>query len=109
MRKMGIMSLLKAKVADIIKANPQSQILLMTHDIQCLYVLQKIGDEVCYEYQREGNGQKKVTYTCRELKNKEIISFSFTKRNEYSEILKTVYDYAWITSKILCIGLCLTA
>ncbi|MCM1288751.1 MAG: AAA family ATPase [Clostridium sp.] len=92
--KVGIMSLLKAKIADIIKTNPESQILLMTHDIQCLYDLQKIGEEVCSEYKRESNGQKKVTYTCRELKNKEIIPFSFAKRNEYSEILKTVYDYA---------------
>lgn len=92
--KVGIMSLLKTKVADIIKANHESQILLMTHDLQCLYDLQKIGDEVCDEYKRESNGQKKVTYTCRELKNKEIIPFSLTKRNEYSEILKTVYDYA---------------
>lgn len=92
--KVGIMSLLKTKVSDIIKANSESQILLMTHDLQCLYDLQKIGDEVCDEYKRESNGQKKVTYTCRELKNKEIIPFSLTKRNEYSEILKTVYDYA---------------
>ena len=92
--KVGIMSLLKAKIADIIKTNPESQILVMTHDIQCLYDLQKIGEEVCNEYKRESNGQKKVTYACCELKNKEIISFSYTKRNEYSEILKTVYDYA---------------
>ena len=92
--KVGIMSLLKAKVADIIKTNPESQILVMTHDIQCLYDLQKIGEEVCIEYKRESNGQKKVTYACCELKNKEIIPFSYTKRNEYSEILKAVYDYA---------------
>lgn len=92
--KVGIMSLLKSKVADIIKNNSESQVLLMTHDIQCLYNLQKIGDEICDEYKRESNGQKKVTYTCRELKNKEIIPFNIKKRNEYSEILKTVYDYA---------------
>lgn len=66
----------------------------MTHDIQCLYDLQKIGEEVCNEYKRESNGQRKVTYACCELKNKEIIPFSYTKRNEYSEILKAVYDYA---------------
>ena len=51
--KVGIMSLLKAKIADIIKSNPESQILVMTHDIQCLYDLQKIGEEVCNEYKRE--------------------------------------------------------
>ncbi len=82
------MSLLKSKVADIIKTNSESQILFMTHDIQCLYDLQKIGEEVCDEYKRESNGRKKVSYSCRELKNKEIILFSLTKRNEYSEILK---------------------
>lgn len=92
--KVGIMSLLKSKVADVIKSNSESQVLLMTHDIQCLYDLQKIGDEICDEYKRENNGQKKVTYTCRELKNKEIVPFNIKKRNEYSEILKNVYDYA---------------
>lgn len=92
--KIGIMSLLKTKVSDIIKTNPESQILLMTHDVQCLYDFQKIGKEICDEYRRESNGQNKVTYSCCELKNKEIIPFSVKKRNEYSEILKTVYDYA---------------
>ena len=92
--KIGIMSLLKSKVADIIKTNPESQILIMTHDIQCLYNLQKIGVEVCDEYKRESNGRKKVSYSCRELKNKEINFFNPAKRNEYSEILKSVYDYA---------------
>lgn len=92
--KIGIMSLLKAKMADIIKSNPESQILLMTHDIRCLYDLEKIGHEIGAEYKMENNGQKKVTYTCRELKNKKIIPFSINNRNEYSEILKAVYDYA---------------
>lgn len=92
--KVGIMSLLKAKVADIIKNNFESQIMLMTHDIQCLYDFQKIAEEICDEYKRESNGQKKVSYTCHELQNKEIIGFSYKKRNEYSEILKNVYDYA---------------
>lgn len=92
--KVGIMSLLKSKIADIIKTNPESQILIMTHDIQCLYDLQKIGEEVCNEYKTESNGRKKVSYSCRELRNKELISFNLKMRNEYSEILKSVYDYA---------------
>lgn len=92
--KVGIMSLLKAKMSDIIKCNSESQILLMTHDIRCLYDLEKIGEEISDEYKRENNGQKKVSYTCRELKNKKINAFSVKNRNEYSEILKKVYDYA---------------
>ena len=92
--KVGIMSLLKAKMSDIIKSNSESQILLMTHDIRCLYDLEKIGEEISDEYKKENNGHKKVSYTCRELKNKKIIPFSVKYRNEYSEILKMVYDYA---------------
>lgn len=92
--KVGIMSLLKAKMSDIIKSNSESQILLMTHDIRCLYDLDKIGKEISDEYKRENDGQKKGIYTCQELKNKKIISFNVKNRNEYSEILKAVYDYA---------------
>lgn len=92
--KVGIMSLLKAKIADIIKSNSESQILIMTHDIQCLNDLQKIGHEVCGEYKRENSGKKMVTFTCFELKNKEIIKFNVEKHNEYSEIMKHIYDYA---------------
>lgn len=88
--KVGIMSLLKIKVSYIIMTNPESQILIMTHDIQCLYDLQKIADEV----KATNNGQKKRLYLCRELKNKKLIPFSYKKRNEYSELLKNVYDYA---------------
>lgn len=92
--KVGIMSLLKIKVSDIITTNPESQILIMTHDIQCLYDLQKIADEVSDEVKAMSNGQKKRLYLCRELKNKKLIPFSYKKRNEYSELLKNVYDYA---------------
>lgn len=92
--KVGIMSLLKAKVAEIIKSNEESQILFLTHDMQCLYDLQKIGDEVCEEYKNETGGHKKVAYSCWELRNKELLQFSYKKRNEYSELLKVVYDYA---------------
>lgn len=92
--KVGIMSLLKAKIADIIKSNEESQVMILTHDIQCLYDFQKIGDEVCEEYRNESNGQKKTAYSCKELKDKNIIQFSIKNRNEYSELLKIVYDYA---------------
>lgn len=91
--KVGIMSFLKSKISDIIKENLESQILLMTHDIQCLYDFKKIGEEISDEYKREKNG-KKVSFACQELKNKGLILFNPTKRNEYSEIFKMVYDYA---------------
>lgn len=56
-------------------------------------ILKKIGEEISDEYKREKNG-KKVSFACQELKNKGLILFNPTKRNEYSEIFKMVYDYA---------------
>lgn len=91
--KIGIMSLLKAKICDILKGNQDSQVLLMTHDIQCLYDLQKIGDEIEKESKRDKK-QDKIASSSRELKNKEIVQLKDANRNEYSEILKRVYEYA---------------
>ena len=92
--KVGIMSLLKAKILDIIRTNPESQVMLMTHDIQCVYDLEKIAEEVIGEYKRENTGKRKTSYSCMELRNKEIIPFNLKRRNEYSELLKIVYEYA---------------
>ena len=91
--KVGIMSFLKSKLLDIVVQNPKSQVLIMTHDIQCLYDLQKIADEISEDC-KVTYGQKKRIYSCRELKDKGLISFNYKKRNEYSELLKIVYDYA---------------
>ena len=92
--RIGIMSLLKTKISDIVKSNYESQVLLMTHDIKCLYDLQKIGNEVSSEYKKKFSNQKKLTFSCLELKNIVLTLFNVIKRNEYSEIFKIVYDYA---------------
>lgn len=86
--KIGIMSLLKAKISDVINSNAESQVLIMTHDIQCTYDLNKIAGAIKRE-----NATGKVLYTCKELKNNTLAPFS-DKRNEYSQIMQAVYDYA---------------
>lgn len=92
--KVGIMSFLRSKISDILINNEESQILLMTHDIQSFYDFLKIGDEVCGEYKIASNGHNKIAYSAFELKNKEFIVFSYLRRNEYSEIMKSIYEYA---------------
>lgn len=91
--KVGIMSLLKDKVSSIIKNNNESQVAVLTHDMQCYYDFQKIGDEIAKEINAESNGHRKINYSCRELKNKELVQAA-KKYNEYSELFKMVYDYA---------------
>lgn len=92
--KVGIMSLLKSKISDIVMHNEESQVLIMTHDLQCMYDFLKIGDEISGEYKAANNGKKKELYSRRELKNKELVPFKYKTRNEYSELFKRVYAYA---------------
>lgn len=91
--KVGIMSLLKSKFAQIIFDNNESRILVFTHDMQCMFDLQKISDEICAEYKIKSNGGK-ITYKGSELRNKKLVDFNYNRRHEYSELMKTVYDYA---------------
>lgn len=86
--KIGIMSLLKAKISDVINSNAESQVFIMSHDLQCTYDLKKIGDEIGNE-----NTSSKGICACKELKNKALAPFG-VKRNEYSQIMQAVYDYA---------------
>lgn len=43
------MSLLKDKVSSIIKSNDESQVAVLTHDMQCYYDFKKIADEIAKE------------------------------------------------------------
>lgn len=91
--KVGIMSLLKDKVSSILKNNDESQVAVLTHDMQCYYDFQKIAEEIKKEINAESSGHKQLYFRGRELKNKELVPI--TKRyNEYSELLKIVYHYA---------------
>lgn len=92
--KVGIMSFLKYKITEIIKGNHQSQILLMTHNIRCLYDFSKIGEEICIQYKAQGGEKKEIGYKTLELKNKQLMELKIKNKNEYSEMLKTIYDFA---------------
>lgn len=91
--KVGIMSLLKDKLSSVLKNNDESQVSVLTHDMQCYYDFQKIAGEIEKEIKAESHGHKKLIYSGRELKNKEFVTLT-KKYNEYSELFKIVYDYA---------------
>ncbi|MBP3604458.1 MAG: AAA family ATPase [Lachnospiraceae bacterium] len=91
--KVGIMSLLKSKFTQIIFDNKESRIVVLTHDMQCMFDLQKIAEKICAEYKVKSNGNK-ITYKGSELRNKKLIEFNYKSRHEYSELMKLVYDYA---------------
>ncbi|HBT86803.1 MAG TPA: hypothetical protein DEB12_12995 [Porphyromonadaceae bacterium] len=90
--KIGIMSLLKAKLNAIICANINSRIVLLTHDIQAFFDLQKICDEVKNNANRI-HGNRIGSYKLWELQQKSLVDFQYKKRNEYSSMLNQVFVF----------------
>lgn len=88
--KIGILSFLKYKLSQFLRGNINTRAILMTHDLLTMFDLEKI----CQELQAEWNiFQKKTTYELHELKDCKLTSFQYKKRQEYTELVKLIYDY----------------
>lgn len=89
--QIGILSYLKYKLSQYIKGNKESKILILTHDIQSFYNLNKIIAEIY-----EGIGIKKKKSECinlLKLSDKKVSSIEGKKINEYTTLLKKVFNY----------------
>lgn len=89
--RVGITSLLRWKLGQVLESCPHSKVLIMTHDISVLFNLDKALNEIsgiC--------GRKSVNaeYCLFQLENKKLIEFRYNKHNEYTQLLEKVYQYA---------------
>lgn len=83
--KVGIMSFLRWQVDDLYHGNPNTKLLIMSHDLSTVFHLQKVYNDVA-----ENN------YFVRELIDKRLEdrgNFQ-NKRNEYKKIMDEVFDMA---------------
>jgi len=93
--RVGIISYLKSQIIKVLRGNPNSKIVLLSHDLLTVYDVDKALDEVANQIKiKVGNDDKKMAYRLLELDKRMITTFSRNKRNEYSQLLKTVYEYA---------------
>lgn len=81
--KVGIFSYLRLMIAKIAR-NKSSRILILTHQIESVFHLEKIADDVSPKLNLK-------TFT---LTQQKLIPFSHNKENEYSNLLKDIYMYA---------------
>lgn len=84
--RVGVLSLLKYELQHFISGNPETKILLMTHDLMALYDIEKIAQEL--------NSAKTCSYNIYELNSNNVIDFKYKKANEYSKLLGTIYSFA---------------
>lgn len=89
--RIGIMSLLRSDLEKIIVGNANSKIVLMTHDLQSAFDLQKSFDEIKKVTDKRGLG--KCNSGIFELRERTLSDFRYKKRHEYSELLAEVYRF----------------
>lgn len=83
--RVGIISFLHFQLKEIFNGNPYSKILVMSHDLQTVFDLQKVFGEI-------GNNDFRV----QELFHHELINRNQFKRerNQYKQLLKDVFSFA---------------
>ncbi len=85
--RLGVMSLLRYQFEKIVKGNPKSRILVMSHDLYSIFNLVKIKSEV------SSSGGERYW----ELEDKVLKQASV--KNEYESLLNHVYNYATDTGE----------
>ena len=93
--RIGIMSFLNYKLGVFLEGNPDSKALVMTHDLMAFYDIHKI-------IKRFPNTCKtlfpshKFTYNTFEIRDSKAVGIKVEDmRQEYTELIKNIYDYAF--------------
>ncbi|MDT2661142.1 AAA family ATPase [Enterococcus hulanensis] len=95
--KVGILSYLKSQLLSISLGNENSKIVIFSHDLSTVYDLTKIFQEIQTAVKNKNKeGKKNLTtlWTCLELDHFSLESFSYDKRNEYTTMLETIFNFA---------------
>ncbi len=82
--KVGVASLIRMVSCDILEKNLNSKILIMSHDLQTIFNLQKVKAELHIPNPDQVD----------ELANKAIVKMTPKKRNEYKKLLDNIFNFA---------------
>lgn len=89
--KIGILSYLRREIWRFRNGNAKTKILIMSHDLQTSYDIEKIYKEVMGDGYGDARDNK---YCIKELINNNADKLELSKRNEYSSLLKQIFLYA---------------
>ena len=99
--KVGIMSFLNYQLENFLLGNVSTRFIILTHDLSTMYDFINILQEINKEYGVKYKGKVKKIYNLNklkfnafELKNKSLSKFDKRKRQEYTELVKKIYEYA---------------
>ena len=87
--RVGILSFLKYKLGQFLTGSSNTKAIIFTHDLLTMFDLEKIAKELNDKWKFFG----KAKYLLFELKDCSLVRFGFKDRQEYTELLKTIYEY----------------
>lgn len=90
--RIGILSFLKYKLGLFLEGNESSKAFVMTHDLMTFYDVHKLFQEIVGCCNRKGYSLP-PKFNRFELDDGAITSFRYKKRQEYTEILKLIFNY----------------
>ena len=90
--KIGILSFLKHKLSQFLDGNANSRAVIMTHDLLTLFDFQKICKELSENWKNIFRGQALKCHIW-ELKNCDLEPFKTENWQEYTELIKLIYEY----------------
>lgn len=93
--RVGILSFLKHQLNKFISGNPKTKVVLLTHDLQTAYDIEKIYGEItdlCGISPRQADRNKYIK--SQELINNAVREFNSSRRNEYTQLMINIYKYA---------------
>lgn len=88
--RVGILSFLRYKLNQVLSSCATTKILIMTHDVSVMFDLQKAMDEISSNCAGAG---KHAEYCSFQLLNKTITQFKAKSHNEYTRLMRCVYEY----------------
>lgn len=91
--KIGILSYLKLMLGKYLTQNKETKALILTHDLTTFFDFEKIFEEILSKCRSIYNC-KDFKFNMYELKNQEIDNFKYKKRQEYTELINIIYNYA---------------
>ncbi len=91
--KVGILSYLKFALSKFIEGCVDTKVVVMTHDLQIMFDIFKLSDEITKACDRSNPIQGRNRATVCELINRNIQNIKMEKRQEYSLLLEEIYDF----------------
>lgn len=89
--RIGILSYIKFQLNNFLNGHTETKSIILTHDIQTLYDLEKLVSEIINSCNQ--NHSEKFNFSILRLSNNKLDTFPLKKYQEYTTLMENIFDY----------------